>query len=53
LYSINTCPRESHHRLHVANGRNRTGEVRHDADFVQVAERHDFEHFRNAADVRQ
>jgi hypothetical protein len=39
--------------VHVANRRDRAGEVRHNPDFVQVAERHDFEHLGNAADIRQ
>src|SRR4029079_3156935 len=44
---------ERHHRVHVPGGRNRTGEMRHDADFVGIAHRHDLEHLRNAANVWQ
>ena len=53
LYSIEHLARERHHRLHVTGGRDRTGEMRHDADFVGIAHRHDLEHFRDAADVGQ
>jgi hypothetical protein len=42
-----------HHGMHVTDRRNRPGEVRHDSDFVQIAERHNLQHFGDAADVRQ
>ncbi len=44
---------ERHHRVHVAGRRDRTGEVRHDADLVGIADGHDLEHLRDAADVGQ
>ena len=36
-----------------AGGAHRTRKVRHDADLVRVAHRHDLEHLGHAADVRQ
>src|SRR5438105_11695569 len=39
--------------MDVRGGRNRTGEMRHDSDFVRVAHCHDLQHFGDAADVRE
>ncbi len=44
---------ERHHRVHVPRRRDGPGEVRHDADLVVVAERHDLQHLGDAAHVRQ
>jgi hypothetical protein len=39
--------------VNVSSGADRAGKVRDDADLVRVAHRHDFQHFRNPADVGQ
>ena len=44
---------ERRQKMDVRGGRNRTGEVRHDSDFVRVAHRHDLQHLGDAADVRE